>query len=50
VYQITKALCEHPEEIRAVHEAWKNFDPKACWKNTGWEFHPGAIRYYKDKG
>jgi len=50
VYDLTKALCEHGEETRAVHRAWKNFDPKTAWQSTGGELHPGAIRYFKERG
>lgn len=50
VYDLTKALCEHPEETRAVHRAWQNFDPRTAWKDTGGELHPGASRYFREKG
>jgi TRAP transporter TAXI family solute receptor len=50
VYEITKALCEHVEETRAVHPSWRAFDPKEAWKDTGGELHPGAARYFREQG
>jgi TRAP transporter TAXI family solute receptor len=50
VYEITKALCEHADETRAVHRGWRAFDPRTAWQNTGWELHPGAARYYREMG
>ncbi|WP_425418683.1 TAXI family TRAP transporter solute-binding subunit [Oricola indica] len=51
-YQITKALCENAEVMGAAHAAWKSFKAENAYKpeNTGIELHPGAVRYYKERG
>lgn len=51
-YQITKTLCENKDAMAAAHKAWSNFKPEAAWKkeNTGIPLHPGAMRYYKERG
>ncbi|UUP15644.1 TAXI family TRAP transporter solute-binding subunit [Nitratireductor thuwali] len=51
-YQITKALVENAETMGDAHAAWKFFKPEDAWKpeNVGIELHPGAIRYYKERG
>jgi hypothetical protein len=50
VYRIVKAICEHPAEARAVHRSWREFEPRSAWQNTGGALHPGAARYFKEKG
>jgi TRAP transporter TAXI family solute receptor len=51
-YIITKTICEGKEELVKAHASIKPFDPPNAWKieNTGIPLHPGAIKYYKDKG
>jgi len=51
-YQITKALIENAGKLASAHAAWSQFKPEEAWKseNTGIELHPGAIRYYKERG
>ncbi len=49
-YQLTKSFCEHIDETRRVHRAWENFDPDTAWQNTGGELHPGAVRYFRERG
>ncbi len=51
-YQITKALCENAEAMAAAHAAWKTFKPENAFKpeNTGIPLHPGAVRYYQERG
>ncbi len=50
VYAITKILCENIEEVYKAHPANKTFDPKIGWKNIAVPLHPGAERYYREKG
>lgn len=50
VYEMTRVFCEHPDETRGVHRAWRDFDPRTAWQNTGGELHPGARRYYVERG
>ena len=51
-YQITKAIVEHADELKASHGAWSQFDPAKAMlpENTGIELHPGAVRYYTEAG
>lgn len=50
VYTFIKTLAENLEETKAIHPAFKVFDPATAWKNTGAPLHPGAEKYYKEKG
>lgn len=51
-YQITKTLCENKKAMASAHKAWSNFQPESAWKpeKTGIKLHPGAVRYYKERG
>jgi TRAP transporter TAXI family solute receptor len=51
-YKITKTICENKMRLLASHNAWSTFQPEQAWKpeNTGIPLHPGAARYYKEKG
>lgn len=51
-YKITKALIENADKLASAHAAWSEFKPEEAWKpeNTGIELHPGAVRYYKERG
>ena len=53
VYKIVKALYEHQEEKDAIMPAAKDFNLENVFRGTenlGLPFHPGAIKYYKEKG
>jgi hypothetical protein len=51
-YAITKAIVENRDAIVAEHKAMAGFVAKEAWRpeNVGIPLHPGAIRYYKEKG
>ncbi len=51
-YLITKTVCENADAMAKAHKAWAAFDPSDAWKpeNTRIPLHPGAQRYYKEKG
>ena len=51
-YLIARTLCERSETMARAHKAWKRFDPtRAGLKvSTGIPLHPGARRYYEEKG
>ena len=49
-YSITKALLEHQPDLVAVHKEAKNFTLATAGVGSSMPFHPGAIRYYKEKG
>lgn len=48
-YQITKLLYEHTPELVAVHQAAKEITLKSGVVGSPIPFHPGALRYYKEK-
>lgn len=50
VYEIMKVVLDNPERMLQVHAAAK--DTKAeNWDQNGFMyFHPGAVRYYREKG
>lgn len=52
VYRITRAICENRDAIVAENKAMAGFTVKDAWRpeNVGIPLHPGAIRYYKEKG
>lgn len=51
-YQITKAVIEKMPEMAKDYPAWGSFKPEEAGKkeNTGIPLHPGAARYYKERG
>jgi TRAP transporter TAXI family solute receptor len=50
IYQMTKTIWENREEIAKQHPAAKAINEKNAARFTGTEFHPGAIRFYKEIG
>lgn len=50
VYQFTKILYEHREEVVKRHPAGKAINPKNVVRDTGTPFHPSAIRFFKEMG
>lgn len=50
VYQITRVLLEHTPELVAIHKAAKEISLKSAVMGSAVPFHPGAARYYKEKG
>ncbi|HEY5365080.1 MAG TPA: TAXI family TRAP transporter solute-binding subunit [Casimicrobiaceae bacterium] len=51
-YAITKAVCEHVEQLVAATKAIKDFKPEDAWRPEGINLplHPGAARYYRERG
>ncbi|MEW5914495.1 MAG: TAXI family TRAP transporter solute-binding subunit [Thermodesulfobacteriota bacterium] len=50
VYAITKAIFENAGEIAKVHSVLREFSLKNALKGAYLPLHPGAYRYYKEKG
>ena len=50
VYNLTKTIWENRAEIVKQHPAARAINEKNAARNTGTEFHPGAIRFYKEIG
>jgi TRAP transporter TAXI family solute receptor len=52
-YLVVKTICEKTDRLRAAHKALAKFDcAKGAWKQevNGLPLHPGATRYYKERG
>ena len=51
-YLITKTVCEGKAELVKLYPSLKHFDPTQAWKpeKIGMPLHPGAIKFYKEKG
>jgi TRAP transporter TAXI family solute receptor len=49
-YQITKATLEHTADLVAVHKAASEISLKNAVVGSPIPFHPGALRYFKEKG
>jgi uncharacterized protein len=50
IYELTKMIYENREEVSAKHAAGRAINPANVVRDTGTEFHPGAIRYFKEIG
>lgn len=50
IYQITKILYEHRAQVAEIHPAGNAINPDNVVRDTGVEFHPGAVRYYREIG
>jgi TRAP transporter TAXI family solute receptor len=49
-YQMTKLLFENLDHLAAAHAAAKGIDPAKALEGMPVPLHPGAERYYKEKG
>jgi len=50
VYSIVKQVAENFDPIRPADQSLAEFDVKEMARDAGSPFHPGAIRYYKERG
>lgn len=51
VYAMVSAVFDNFEEFKKLHPALANLDPKEMIKNgISAPLHPGAVKYYKEKG
>lgn len=51
-YLLTKTILENKEKLVKAHAGFKNFHPEDAWKFEAYDvpLHPGAAKYYRDKG
>lgn len=49
-YAITRVLFEKQEQLAAIHPEARNLSMASAKTGSPADFHPGAIRYYHDKG
>lgn len=50
VYDMVKTIFENLDELRASHAAFRNLNPAEMIQGLSAPFHPGALKYYKEKG
>lgn len=50
VYNLTKALFENQSELAAAHAKGKELNSQYAVKGVSIPYHPGAVKYYKEKG
>ncbi len=50
VYNLTKALFDNQAELASAHAKGKELNLQSAVKGVSIPFHPGAIKYYKEKG
>jgi uncharacterized protein len=51
IYQLVKATFDNFNEFKSLHPAFANLDPAKMVKDgLSVPLHPGAVRYYKEKG
>ncbi len=50
VYQMTKALADNWDQLRSMHGAVQALRPDDIARQPAAPFHPGAIRYFRERG
>ena len=51
VYELVRAVMENIEDFRNLHPAFRSLDPQKMMTNgLSAPLHPGAVKYYKEKG
>jgi uncharacterized protein len=50
VYRITKEMFDNIDKIRASHPSVKDFDLNSAVQGLPIPYHPGAVKYFKEKG
>lgn len=50
VYKVVKALHGNAGELRAAAPLWRSFKEAGMGKDVGLEYHPGAVKFYKETG
>jgi TRAP transporter TAXI family solute receptor len=50
IYALTKTLYDNREAVVARHGAGRAINPNNAVRDTGTEFHPGAIRFFEEIG
>lgn len=50
VYRVTKTMFENAAALKATGPLWEEYDPAKLSSGIGVPFHPGAKRFYAEKG
>jgi uncharacterized protein len=49
-YTITKTINDNADRVRKLHPSLADYDPSKGWLRLGLALHPGAERYYRERG
>jgi TRAP transporter TAXI family solute receptor len=49
-YKVAKALYEHQDKLASIARAFARYNKEELGKDHGVPFHPGAIKFYREKG
>ena len=49
-YKIAKVLYEEQDKLAAIAKTFGRYDKAELAREHGMPFHPGAIKYYREKG
>lgn len=50
VYNLARAINDNVDRVRVIHGSLKTYDPAQGHLGTGLPLHPGAERYYRERG
>ncbi|MEE8332385.1 MAG: TAXI family TRAP transporter solute-binding subunit [Alphaproteobacteria bacterium] len=50
VYKVTKAMHDSVKDLHEISGVWRSFNAKRMSKDQGLAYHPGAVKFYKEKG
>lgn len=50
VYRVARAMHERAADLRAAAPLWRGFKEAGMAKKIGIDYHPGSIRFYREKG
>ena len=50
IYELTRILCENKPHLENAHVIAKDFNPENAMNGLGAPIHPGAEKYYREKG
>ena len=50
VYDVVRAVFENLDALRSAHPAFRGLDPATMLEGLSAPLHPGAVRYYRERG
>lgn len=50
IYDLVKTVFEHLDELRDAHKAFRVLTPESMLQGLSAPFHPGALKYYQERG